>query len=119
MPALRRILIVEDEPLISMMLEDFLDALDREVAGTADNVAAALAQLEDGGVDAAILDVNLRAGEQSWPIAARLREKGIPFILATGGAGDMIAEAYRDSPILSKPFTMDGVEKALDGLSEG
>jgi DNA-binding response OmpR family regulator len=117
MPTPRRILIVEDEPLISMMLEDFLDLLEREVAGTADNVDAALAVIDGGGVDAAILDVNLRAGEQSWPIADRLAGKGIPFILATGGAGDMIAEPFRDRPVLSKPFTMDGVEKALDALA--
>jgi DNA-binding response OmpR family regulator len=113
----RRILIVEDEPLIAMMLEDFLDMLEREVAGTADNVAAALAVIDENEIDAAILDVNLRAGEQSWPIADRLAGKGIPFILATGGAGDMIAEPFRDRPVLSKPFTMDGVEKALDGLA--
>jgi DNA-binding response OmpR family regulator len=116
MSTLRRILIVEDEPLISMMLEDFLDALDREVAGTADNCAAALELIDAGGVDAAILDVNLRGGEQSWPIADRLAQLDIPFILATGGSGDAIAEAHRDRPVLSKPFTMDGVEKALDSL---
>ncbi|UYY59055.1 response regulator [Sphingomonas sp. S2-65] len=113
----RRILIVEDEPLISMMLEDFIDALDREVAGAADNVAGAIALIDQGGIDAAILDVNLRAGEQSWPVAERLTRDGIPFILATGGAGDMIAEPFRGCPILSKPFTMDGVEKALDRLA--
>ena len=116
MPSPRRILIVEDEPLIAMMLEDFLDMLGREVAGTADNCAAALAQIDQNNVDAAILDVNVRAGEQSWPIADRLAEAGIPFILATGGSGDSIAEAHRDRPVLAKPFTMDGVEKALDAL---
>jgi DNA-binding response OmpR family regulator len=116
MPDLRRILIVEDEPLIAMMLEDFLDALDREVAGTADNCAAALATIEQGGVDAAILDVNLSGGETSWPVAERLSAHGIPFILATGGSGDTIAEPFRDRPVLSKPFTMDGVERALDDL---
>ncbi|WP_448664551.1 response regulator [Sphingomonas sp. CJ20] len=117
MPAPAKILIVEDEPLIAMMLEDFLDALDREHAGTMDNVAAALSRIDEGGIDAAILDVNLRAGEQSWPIAARLAALGIPFVLATGGAGDMIAPEFRDRPVLSKPFTMDGVEKALDALT--
>lgn len=118
MPARRRVLIVEDEPLIAMMLEDFLDALEREVAGTADDVASALARIEAGGVEAAILDVNLRGGEQSWPVAARLDELDIPFILATGGSGDTIPESWRGRPILSKPFTMDGVEKALNGLGD-
>jgi DNA-binding response OmpR family regulator len=116
MPGPQKILIVEDEPLIAMMLEDFLDALDRRVAGTADNVAAALALVGGGGIDAAILDVNLRGGEQCWPVADLLAASGVPFVLATGGAGDMIAEAHRDRPILSKPFTMDGVQKVLDGL---
>jgi DNA-binding response OmpR family regulator len=110
MPAPNRILIVEDEPLISMMLEDFLDALDREVAGTADTCAQAIERIDEGGIDAAILDVNLRGGEQSWPIAERLAALGVPFILATGGSGDTIAEPFRDRPILSKPFTIDGVE---------
>jgi DNA-binding NarL/FixJ family response regulator len=118
MPAVQRILIVEDEPLIAMMLEDFLDALDREVAGTADNVASALELIELDGCDAAILDVNLRGGETSWAIADKLAEAGIPFVIATGGGGDSIADAHRDRPILSKPFTMDGVEKALDGLAD-
>lgn len=113
----QRILIVEDEPLIAMMLEDFLEALDRKIAGTADNVAAALDLVGQGGIDAAILDVNLRAGETSWPIADRLAEAGIPFVIATGGSGDSIADAHRDRPVLSKPFTMDAVEKALASLA--
>lgn len=116
MPGPQKILIVEDEPLIAMMLEDFLDALDRAVAGTADSVAAALALVEAGGIDAAIMDVNLRGGETSWPVADALTARGIPFVLATGGAGDMIHEAYRDRPVLSKPFTIDSVERVLDGL---
>ncbi len=116
MPGTQKILIVEDEPLIAMMLEDFLDALDRVVAGTADSVASALELVEAGGIDAAIMDVNLRGGETSWPIADALTARGIPFVLATGGAGDMIHENYRSRPILSKPFTMDSVEKVLDSL---
>ncbi|MES2989381.1 MAG: response regulator [Pseudomonadota bacterium] len=112
----KNILLVEDEPLIAMMLEDFLDALDHDVAGSADNVASALELIGEGGVDAAILDVNLRAGEQSWPIADKLAELGIPFVIATGGGGDSIAEAHRGRPVLSKPFTMDSVEKALNAL---
>ena len=116
MPAPQRILIVEDEPLIAMMLEDFLELLDREAAGTVDNVGEALARVAEGGFDAAVLDVNLRGGETCWPIADALAAKNIPFLLATGGAGDSIAEAHRGRPVLSKPFTMDAIEKALDAL---
>lgn len=112
----QRILIVEDEPLIAMMLEDFLDALDKQVAGTADSVAAALGLVAAGGIDGAILDVNLRAGEQSWPVADALAAAGVPFVLATGGGDESVVEAHRGRPLLAKPFTMDGVERALAAL---
>ncbi len=69
----RSILIVEDEPLIAMMLEDFLDSLGHTVSGTCDSVECALAEVEKGGFDLAILDVNLK-GENVWPVASRLRE---------------------------------------------
>ena len=116
MTASNRILIVEDEPLIAMMLEDFLEMLGKQTAGTADNVADALVLVEAGGIDAAILDVNLRGGEKSWPIADALAARGVPFVLASGGSHDSIAEGYRGRPTLPKPFTMDAVAKALDSL---
>jgi CheY-like chemotaxis protein len=100
-----QILIVEDEPLIAMMLEDFLEVLDKTSAGTVDTVAGA-----------AILDVNLRGGEKSTPIAEALAARDIPFIFATGGSDDSVDAQFRDRPVLQKPFTMDGVAKALDAL---
>ena len=117
----QRILIVEDEPLIAMMLEDFLDVLGKQMAGQADTVADAIALIEQGGidqsgVDAAILDVNLRGGEKSWPIADALAAKGVPFVFATGGSHDGVIEEHRGRPTLAKPFTMDGVAKALEAL---
>ena len=112
----QQILIVEDEPLIAMMLEDFLDVLDKQAAGTADTVASALARVEQGGIDAAILDLNLRGGEKSTPVAEALADRGIPFIFATGGGEDGLDARFRDRPCLTKPFTMDGVQKALEAL---
>jgi CheY-like chemotaxis protein len=112
----QQILIVEDEPLIAMMLEDFLDVLDKQSAGTADTVASALARVEQGGIDAAILDVNLRGGEKSTAIAEVLADLGIPFVFATGGSDDSLDARFKDRPHLTKPFTMDGVAKALDAL---
>ena len=112
----QQILIVEDEPLIAMMLEDFLDVLDKQAAGTADTVASALARLDQGGIDAAILDVNLRGGEKSTPVAEALAAKGIPFVFATGGTDDSLDAQFRDRPYLTKPFTMDSVQKALEAL---
>ncbi len=83
----RSILIVEDEPLIAMMLEDFILSLGHEVSGSCDSVSSALKEIEKSEFDLAILDVNLK-GESVWPVASALREKGIPFVLATGGHVD-------------------------------
>ncbi len=112
----KQILIVEDEPLIAMMLEDFLDILDRQVAGSADSVATALERVGQGGIDGAILDVNLRGGEKSTPVAEALAAAGVPFVFATGGGDDSVDARFRDRPVLQKPFTMDGVAKALAAL---
>ncbi len=116
MSAPTRILIVEDEPLIAMMLEDFLEILGRVPAGTADSVASALELVEAGGIDGAILDLNLRGGETSLPVADALAAAGVPFLFATGGSHDSLAERFRNRPALAKPFTMDSVAKALDAL---
>ncbi|MGH6614099.1 response regulator [Sphingomonas sp.] len=112
----QNILIVEDEPLIALMLEDFLDVLGKKLAGSADNIADALKLIDAGGIDAAILDVNLRGGEKSFPIADALARNNIPFVFASGGLAESISEQHRDRATLAKPFTMDGVAKALDAL---
>lgn len=116
MTAPMNVLLVEDEPLIAMMLEDFVDVLGHTVAGTADCVAAALPLVAAGGIDVAILDVNLRGGERSFPVADALAEQGVPIIFASGGGDGDIAERHRGAPRLDKPFTMDAVEKALTAI---
>ncbi|WP_203310003.1 MULTISPECIES: response regulator [Sphingomonas] len=116
MPSPTQILIVEDEPLIAMMLEDFLEVLDKQHVGTVDTVAGALDRVASGGIDAAILDVNLRGGEKSTPVAEALAAQNIPFVFATGGGDDSVDAQFRDRPVLQKPFTMDGVAKALEAL---
>src|SRR2546423_3516918 len=102
----RSILIVEDEPLIAMMLEDFLDSLGHKVSGTCDTVQSALDEVEKGGFDLAILDVNLK-GENVWPVAARPRANNVPFVIATGGAGDRPPPELNDAPGIAKPDTGD------------
>jgi CheY-like chemotaxis protein len=109
----RTILIVEDEPLIAMMLEDFLESLGHRVTGTCDTVASALQRVGEGGFDVAIIDVNLN-GERVWPVADLLTEKGLPYVLATGGHIEPPPEAHASAPVLSKPFTLDAIEPALD-----
>ena len=116
MTASRSILIVEDEPLIAMMLEDFLDSLGHQVAGTCDTLAAALDRVQEGGFDIAIIDVNLN-GERVWPVADLLAERGVPYILATGGHIEPPPEAHASAPVLSKPFTLDAIAPALEQAS--
>ena len=110
------ILVVEDEPLIAMMLEDFLDALGYGFAGSVDAVGDALVKVENGGFDAALLDVNLRDGETSWVVADALQDSGRPFVIATGGGNDAVPERHAHVPVLNKPYTLDGVRDAFEGL---
>jgi CheY-like chemotaxis protein len=116
MAAQLSILIVEDEPLIAMMLEDFVDTLGHVVAGTADNVDTALERVAAGGFDAVILDVHLRGGEACWPVADALVDRKVPFVLATGGHVTPPPARHADAPTLPKPFTMDSIDKALAAL---
>ena len=108
------ILIVEDEPLIAMMLEDFLDGLGHRVAGAADCVEDALARVEEGGFDVAILDVHLRDGMPSWPVADALADRGVAFVVATGGHVEPPPERHARARVLPKPFTIEGVKLALE-----
>lgn len=112
----RSILIVEDEPLIAMMLEDFIESLGHVPAGAADNVDDALACIERGGFDLVILDVNL-GGSECWPVADALAARRIPFILATGGHVSPPPADHADAPTLAKPFTLDTVRETLDGAT--
>lgn len=109
----RTILVVEDEPLIAMMLEDFLESLGHSVTATCETLQDALAEAEKGDFDLAILDVNLK-GESVWPLAERLRDKQIPFVLATGGHVDPPPAEFADVPVIEKPYTVDRVTPALE-----
>ncbi len=109
----RDILIVEDEPLISMMLEDFLLSLGHGVTAICETVREALDACEGPRFDLAILDVNLK-GESVWPVAARLRELGIPFVLASGGHVDPPPPEFAAVPMIDKPYTIDRVTPAID-----
>jgi len=109
----RSVLIVEDEPLIAMMLEDFLESLGHEVVACCESVAEALGHVEAGAFDVAIIDVQLKDGERVWPVADRLAETGKPFVLATGGHIEPPPARHADAPLLSKPYTIDAIEPAI------
>jgi CheY-like chemotaxis protein len=112
----RRILVVEDEFLIRMLLEDMLTELGYELAGVAGRVdeAAELAKTKE--IDLAILDVNLD-GSDVYPVADILIQRGVPFVFVSGYGGRGLPEAYSDRPTLQKPFQFDELEKTLAALS--
>lgn len=114
MPAARSILIVEDEPLIAMMLEDFLDSLGHKVVGSCESVEEALSWVDRGGFDVAIIDVQLKDGKQVWPVADRLAQEGKPFVLATGGHVEPPPAQHAAAPVLAKPYTIDAIGPALE-----
>jgi CheY-like chemotaxis protein len=111
----RRILIVEDEMMIAIMLEDMLADLGHGVVGVAQTLTAALAMADAkaGLFDMAILDINL-AGERSFPVAARLTEQGVPFMFATGYGAMGLEEPFRDCFTLKKPFQEEELARAID-----
>ncbi len=113
-----RILVVEDECLVAMLLEDFIAELGYTVVATAARKEDALRRLEAGGIDAALLDVNLD-GERSYPIAEALAARGLPFVFVTGYGEAGIEPAFRDRPVVQKPFTQDSLRQALAKLSFG
>ncbi len=114
----RRILIVEDEMMIVMMMEDMLTDLGHEVAGVAQSLESAMGLAEGDGFDIAILDINL-AGERSFPVALRLRERGVPFIFATGYGALGLEDPFRGTVTLKKPFQMRDLARAVEMVAAG
>ena len=110
-----RILVLDDEPLVSMLVEDWLTELGCEVVGPARSVQEGLDFAGKAALDGAILDVNL-GGEYSYSVANVLKIKGIPFAFATGDGSIDAAAGFADPILLSKPFNFDGVKAVLGKL---
>lgn len=111
-----KVMLVEDEAMIAMIMEDFLADLDCEVIGTFGAVAPALAWLDAVAAlpDAAVLDVNL-GNERVFPVAEALRARGVPFCFATG-YGAIEDTRFDDAPVLSKPLDPDKLAAVVDGF---
>ena len=111
-----RILVVDDEPLISMLVENWLDELGCEVAGPARTVEDGLA-LAGGQLDGAILDVNL-GGDTCYPLANALRARGVPLAFATGDGAVDERQGFKDPLLLHKPFDFESVKSTIEALLE-
>lgn len=110
-------MIVEDEPLIAMLIEDLLPELGFHVQHTVASVEAALQAIEQQDIDLALLDVNL-AGIASFPIAEALSARQLPFLFTTGYGQLGIPEKFADYPVLPKPFRMAELQAALQACAK-
>lgn len=107
-----RVLVVEDEELIGMMLADLLEDLGAAVAGPVGSVAEAVRLVEQEALTGALLDLSLR-GETAYPVADRLQERGVPYIFITGYGQGHLAPRHALVPELSKPFGPDQLAGVL------
>jgi CheY-like chemotaxis protein len=109
----RRILVVEDSPVVGPFTAELLEELGCEVVGPAPNMAAARELLEsDEKIDAAMMDVHIR-GERVFPLCDAVADRGVPFVLTSGYADWQMPDKWKDRPRLLKPYTIDQVEEAL------
>jgi len=107
-----RVSVVEDETLVAILLEDMLAELGCNVVWTAHRVGRALDLVAQSAPDAAVLDVNI-AGDEVYPVAEALAERGIPFVFATGYGVRGLQQQWRDRPIVQKPFQMEHLSDSL------
>ncbi|HEX3423166.1 MAG TPA: response regulator [Sphingomicrobium sp.] len=116
-PALsgRRILVVEDSPVVAPFTVDILADLGFEVVGPAPNMAAAREIIEEGQFDAALMDVHIR-GERVFPLCEMLQVRKIPFVFTSGYADWHMPDKWNDRPRIQKPYTVGQVEEALREL---
>jgi CheY-like chemotaxis protein len=110
-----RLLVVEDEYLIRMLLEDMLAELGFDVAAAVGTMAEAREVAAHGDFNAAILDISLD-GEEVFPVADILAKRGLPFVFVTGYGERSLPEPYRDRAALQKPFQGEQLKAVLAGL---
>ena len=115
MPSSPRVLVVEDEPLIAQVLQDWLEELGCVVVGPARSVDAAMDLLDSVPVQAAILDVKVLDGA-THEVGKVLHERGIRYVVATGyGAADLHPQ-FQDVPILQKPFDFSAAAHIISDI---
>ena len=107
----RRVLIVEDSPVVGPFTADLLEELDCVPLGPAPTLAAARELIAGGAFDVAIVDVHIR-GERVFPLCDTLEARGIPFVLTSGYGDWQVPEQWADRPRLQKPYGLEGLRDA-------
>ena len=111
-----RVLLVEDEMLVAMMLEEVLQELGCEIVGPVSRIDAARAAIADDGFDCALLDINLR-GQPVYPVAELLTEHAVPFGFITGYGAAGVPAKFGTHPVLQKPFDSRDIAAMLTRLT--
>lgn len=111
----RRVLVVEDEMLILLMIEDMLADLGCTSMVSAATVDQAVTLIDREMFDAAMLDLNL-SGSDSYSVADTLAARGVPFIFSTGNSGHHPKDGYGDRAVLRKPFRCEELAQTLTEL---
>ncbi|BBK40219.1 response regulator [Allostella vacuolata] len=107
-----RVLIVEDEAMIAMLLQDMLEEMGCVVVATAAALDAALQAAGTAEIDLGILDVNL-GGTETYPVADLLRARGIPYVFSTGYGAGTLRDDHQDRPTLQKPFVESDLARCV------
>ena len=106
------VLVVEDEAIVSFLIEDMLREIGCPTVWLASSVTGALTILKDHRPDVVVLDVNL-SGQEAYPVAKQLVATQIPFVFATGYGYDGIDGGWASIPVIQKPFQIETLAKAL------
>jgi CheY-like chemotaxis protein len=107
-----RVLVVEDEVMVSLELQDILLELGCGIAGAAGRLREARALAHEADCDLAVLNIDL-CGDRADDVADLLAARGVPFIFATGYGEERIAERHRSAPLVEKPYTSELLRRAL------
>ncbi|MBA3512417.1 response regulator [Sphingomonas sp.] len=114
----RRILVIEDSPVVAEAADDMLRDMGCVVVGPATTMAPALEMAGEEQLDAAIVDINIRGGK-AYPALRILHSRGIPFLLTSGYADWTLPEEWQDRPRLAKPYTPNQLRESLLALLSG
>jgi len=115
----RRVLVVEDEALVAMMIQEFLTEYGHAVVGPIGRASDALVAAKETDYDAAILDINLGDG-MAYPVAEILAARGVPFVFVTGYEADTVDHRFSHVPVLQKPIERQALQKLfVPGLNDG
>jgi len=110
----KRLLVVEDEAFVALMLEAILEGFGCDVVGVAGTLSRGLEYAADEAlaIDGAVLDINL-GGEKVFPVAERLLARGVPFIFCTGYGVDGVPRDFAGVPTIAKPYLEETLKSVL------